>query len=46
MIVIVVFTPLSAFFSLMSLTANLYATALGLIVAPLVIIEITKAIRR
>jgi hypothetical protein len=46
MIVIVVFTPLSAFFSLMSLTANLYATAVGLIVAPLVIIEISKAIRR
>ena len=46
MIVIVVFTPLSAFFSLIPLTANLYATAVGLIVAPLVIIEISKAIRR
>jgi possible calcium-transporting ATPase len=46
MIVVVVFTPLSGFFSLMPLTANLYAIAIGLIVAPLVIIELSKAMRR
>ena len=46
MIVVVVFTPLSGFFSLIPLTANLYAIAIGLILAPLVIIELSKAMKR
>ena len=46
MIVVVVFTPLSGFFALIPLTANLYAIAIGLILAPIVIIELSKAMKR
>lgn len=44
MVAIVVFTPLSKFFSLVPLSAEMYTLAGGLILTPLVVMEIIKAI--
>lgn len=44
LMVLVVFTPAASAFGLIELTAPLYLAALGLSLAPLVVMEVTKAI--
>ena len=43
-VALVLFTPLSAAFGLIYLPAKLYLIGLGLILVPLVVMELTKAI--
>ncbi len=44
LVLLVLFTPLSVAFGLISLNADLYLIALGLILAPMVIMEVSKAL--
>ena len=44
LVALVLFTPLRTFFGLVTLSTNLYLTGLGLILVPIVVMEIMKAI--
>ena len=44
LVALVVFTPIGIAFGLVTLSGNLYLTALGLILVPLVVMELSKAV--
>jgi len=44
LVAVVLFTPLRIAFGLELLTVNLYLIALGLVIVPLVVMELTKAL--
>lgn len=44
LVLVVLFTPLRVAFGLVLLTAKLYLIALGLVVVPMVVMELSKAV--